>query len=110
MELYKKYLAERDGASVFYTDDGFVTYSIIPSGECYFSEVYVVPEKRNTKLAWKLWNYVLLMAKLSLCTHIIGSVDVTTRNWQLSEKLMIKLGFVAERVEGNMKFYRKQLN
>jgi hypothetical protein len=108
MELYKKYLAERDNAEVFYTDDGFVTYAINPMQQtCYFSEFYVVPGKRNTRTAYFFWSHILQVSQASNCTVIIGSVDVTTRNWQLSEKLMLKVGFEHRNTEGAMKYFWK---
>ena len=109
MELYKKYLEERDGATVYYNEFGFVTYSIVNGGECYISELYVVPEKRCTKVAWLLYLHVLRVAALAKCTHLLGSVDTSTKNWKLSEKLMLKQGFVEREKNQNMKFFVKNL-
>lgn len=109
MKLYKQYLEERDGATVYYTDCGFVTYSVNNGGECYFSEIYVVPEKRNTMVPWQFYIHVVRAATLAKCTHITGTVDVTTKGWQLSEKLMLKLGFVLLNKSANMNYYAKKL-
>lgn len=106
--MYQDYLAERDGATVFYNDAGFITYAI-NGDECYFSEFYVKPEKRGSMAAYKLWSHVLKTAWESKCTHIIGSVDTTTRNWQLSERLMKKVGFSVYQRLGTMIYYRKNL-
>ena len=109
MELYKKFLAERDRATVYYNEFGFVTYSIAPSDFMYFSEFYVVLEKRNTREAYKLWQFILKTAKDNNCSSIIGSVDITTNNWKLSEKLMLKAGFNQSAISGNLKYFIKNI-
>lgn len=109
MKLYKQYLAERDGATVHYNNYGFITYSLIPGGECYFSEIFVVPEKRNTRAAWHFWIHVQRAAALAKCSYITGSIDTNTINWKLSESLMLRLGFVVERTFGSMRYFRKNL-
>lgn len=109
MHLYRKYLAERDSANLHFTEYGFVTYSIAPNHYMYFSEFFVVEEKRNTREAWKLWQFVLETAKVNNCNFITGSVDISTNNWELSEKLMKKVGFVQCRTFGDMKYFVKNL-
>ena len=109
MELYKKYLAERDNACVHYNEFGFVTYFLIPNYYIYFSEYFVVQEKRNTREAYKLWQFILKTAKSNNCKYMAGSVDISTNNWQLSEKLMLKVGFSLSTTNGNLKYFVKNL-
>lgn len=107
--MYQDYLAERDGAVVFYNDNGFVTYVIDPSGEMYWSEFYVVPAKRGTSAAFNLYMAILGIAAVEGATHILGSVDTTTKGWKLSETLMKKVGFELAYRLGTMIYYRKNL-
>lgn len=106
--MYQDYLAERDGATVFFNDNGFVTFSIT-DGELYWSEFYIYPEKRGTSAAFNLYMYIVSQAAISDATSILGSVDTTTKNWQLSEKLMKKVGFELDYRLGTMIYYRKTL-
>lgn len=109
MKMYADYLAERDSATVFYNENGFVTYAIQPGGECYWSEFYVKPEKRGTSAAFNLYMVILAKAAVSGATHILGSVDTTTKGWQLSEKLMKKVGFEQSYRLGTMIYFKKNL-
>lgn len=106
--MYQNYLAERDRAVVFFNDHGFVTYSI-SGDECYWSEFYVKPEFRGTRAAFNLYMIILAQAAVGGANHIIGSVDTTTANWQLSENLMKKVGFIQAYRLGTMIYYRKNL-
>lgn len=107
--MYQNYLAERDGATVFYNEDGFVTYSINDEGEMYWSEFYVVPEKRGTRSAFNLYMAILGQAAIGDAKYILGSVDTTTKGWRLSENLMKKVGFIQAYRLGTMIYYRKNL-
>lgn len=105
MELYKKYLAERDGAELYFDDTGFVTYSIATPHFCYLSEIYIVKAKRGTRAALRMYNRIVNLAKEQKCNFMVGSVDISTNNWQLSENLMIKMGFTLTNVDGNMRYF-----
>lgn len=105
MDLYKQYLKERDGAELHFDENGFVTFSIKTDHFCYLSEIYVVKAKRGSMAAIRLYNLVLKAAVAQNCKALIGSVDITTNNWQLSEKIMKKMKFQLLSVDGNMRYF-----
>ncbi len=99
MSLYKEYLKEREGIEVYENDCGFISYSYIEEvNALYLAEFYVIPAKRNTPAGYRLYQRAVNLAKSNGCTKIMGSVDVSTNGYELSEKLMGKLGF---------RFYKK---
>lgn len=108
MKLYKQYLKERDSAELIYNDYGFCTYSMNEK-LIYVSEIYVVPEKRLTPCAYKLFMEAVKIGTDNGCTQILGSYDITTRNWIRSKKLMQKLGFKFYKKENNLVFFIRDL-
>lgn len=99
MSLYKDYLKEREDMEVYENEHGFVSYCYLEQDQAlYLAEIYVVPKKRNTPAGYRLYQRVVNIAKANGYSKIMGSVDVTTNGYELSEKLMGKLGF---------RFYKK---
>lgn len=108
MEKYAKYLKERDNAILVEKDEGFYVYSINGS-IIYISEIYILPEYRKGLRLYRWCMEAINIGVAEGCTHVVGSVDTSTNNWQVSEKLMLKYGFTCYRVDGSLKYYSKSI-
>jgi GNAT superfamily N-acetyltransferase len=88
--LYAAYLEEREGAHVYETERGMVTYSF--SGpECYIKEIYVLPEYRKDGQASRMADHVVALAKEHGCTYVTGSVCPRAKS--ATESLRVLLGY-----------------
>lgn len=106
MSKYAQYIKERDGLETYENDYGFMTYSFFPDIQAvYLAEIYVIPEKRNTPAAFRLFQRLCNLAKAEGYSKILGSVDETTANSDYSEKLMKKLGWIFYRKVGHVTYY-----
>ena len=56
MELWKKYIKEREGADIIYNDYGFVTYRNLNDSEIMIIDVFVDKEYRKTGAVQKLYE------------------------------------------------------
>jgi GNAT superfamily N-acetyltransferase len=106
MSKYADYIKERDGLETYENEYGFMTYSFLPDvGAVYLAEIYVVPEKRNTAAAFRLFQRLCNIAKADGYFKVLGSVDETTVNYEYSEKLMKKLGWAFYKKVGHVTYY-----
>lgn len=108
MEKYAKYLRERDNAILVDKPEGFYVYSI-SDRIIYISEIYILPEHRKGLRLYRWCMEAINIGVAEGCTHVVGSVDIDTNNWQVSEKLMLKYGFTCYRVDGSLKYYSKSI-
>lgn len=100
MNLYAQYLKEREGKEVIEKGTGFCIYEI-HSPHVYISDVFVQKEYRNFGIASSLIEEVVQKAKKENCKYALTSFCLKANGWNISRKVMKKLGF---------KFYRKDKN
>lgn len=106
MSKYADYIKEREGLETYENEYGFVTYTFLPEiGAVYLAEIYVVPQKRNTSVAYRLYQRVCSLAKAEGYNNMLGSVDETTANYQLSENFMKRLGWNFYKKVGHVTYY-----
>jgi hypothetical protein len=106
MNKYANYLKEREGLDYFEDDTGFITYCFYPEIQAvYLAEVYVIPEKRGTFAALRLFQKAVKIAKYNGYTKLLGSVDKSTNGYELSEKIMIKLNWEFFKQVGEVTYY-----
>jgi GNAT superfamily N-acetyltransferase len=106
MNKYAAYLKERENMEMYENEKGFVTYSFYPELQaCYLAEIYIVPEFRGTTTAFNLYKRVCNLAKAEGYSKMLGSFDTTTANWEVSEKLMKKLGWQFYKKVGYLVYY-----
>lgn len=106
--LYAQYALERSGITVLETEHGFITY-IFMSDYCYIEDLFVVKEKRNTKVAYELAETVTKIAQDAGYTKLLGSVCVTARGAEHSLSRLIQYGFRLKSLEGNMIYLVKDI-
>ena len=111
MSLYADYIKERQNIETLECEKAFVTYEIYPDlKELYLMDVYVDPKYRRTGILRGYFNKIVEIAKEANCNFIMGSVDMSTKNWQKMEKIMINEGFdFSHKFRDNMLFYKKDV-
>lgn len=92
MSLYASYIKERLNKEIIETDKGFVTYYFINDG-CYIEELYVLPEFRRSKEAFKFGDMVTEIAKQKNCNKLYGSVVPSTSGSTDTLMGLLKYGF-----------------
>lgn len=109
MNLWKDYLKEREGLEVLEKEHGFATY-IFRTFDCYIQDIYVVPEKRNSKFASHLADEVCQIAKEKGFKTLTGSVDLRASSYATSEKVLKGYGMRFYKKEGYITYYYKEIS
>lgn len=108
MSLYSQYLKERTNKQILETEQGFVTYQIFGK-ECYIEDIFVIPSLRKERVATKLADEVSEIAKTQGCTHLTGSVCLTSSNSTQSLKVLLGYGMTLLKSEINMIYFVKEI-
>lgn len=107
--LYSMYLAEREDKEIIETDKGFATYKIFDNGECYLSDIFVLPAYRQTSLATEMANKISDIAKEQGCDTLIGSVCTEDKFATRNTKVLLSYGMDVYKTAGNMIFFKKRI-
>lgn len=108
MSLYSDYIKDRGDLEILETEDGFATYSI--SGqECYIVDIYVIPEKRQKKLASQFADQIAEIGKSKGCKYLTGSVNLSIKNPTHSMKVLLAYGFKFLKNTNSMLYFYKEL-
>lgn len=107
--LYAQYIKERIGRGILETEDGFATFDYISDDVVYIIDIYVVPEKRKSKVASELADTICEQAKKDGKKFLLGSVDVTANGAEISAKCLEAYGMKVYKVAEPMIFYIKPL-
>ena len=106
--MWKAYLKERENLETFENETGFLTFEI-SNGLCFLSDIYVRPEFRGTRAAYKLYKAVWEIAVSEGCTILRGMVDESTPGAAESFELMKRLGFEPFTKDGNVTYLQLKL-
>lgn len=106
--LYGQYIAERQNMSILEDDISFVTYKKIDDA-LFIEDMFVVKEKRDSKLGLELLNKMIKIAEDLECNRIITLVDITTNNWEKTFNNLMKNNFKATKGEGSTIYLVKEL-
>jgi hypothetical protein len=109
MTLFAQYIKERENKEIIENDYGFVTYFFLANGDCYIEDVYIIPEKRRTKLASEFGQQVELLAKECGSKKVLGSVDINANNKTESMKFLLSYGFKLCYISGSLIYLSKEL-
>lgn len=110
MDLYAKYIKEREDSEIFVEDYGFVTYRAIPKSTVYYLvDMYILPEFRKTKKAWELHDKVLQTAKAAGATQLLTSVCLDANGVSNSMAVILAGGFQYSSSSGNMLYFVKDV-
>jgi predicted GNAT family acetyltransferase len=106
MKLWEKYIEEREGAKILYTDHSFVTYRQLNENEILIIDVFVEKEYRKTGATKSLWNELIEKTKPKMT---YGTTDKEANNWESSHKFMLALGFTPYLEENTVIYYYKEI-
>lgn len=110
MELYKKYLEEREGKHLFYNEVCFIKYSYPDSNSIYIEDIYVVPEKRKSHVAKNCADKLCIKAKEQFgCNTVFGSVCLDTIGADNSIKVLHAWGMKISHHQDNMIYFKKEI-
>lgn len=91
LSLYAQYVEEREGASVYESERGFLVYQIL-GPEVYVKDLYVRPDFRNSGEAADMANQVAALAKAQGCLRMSGSVCPRAKGATDSLKVLLAYG------------------
>jgi len=103
-----RYIYERQGKSIVEDENGFATY-YMTNGVCYIEDVYVIPEKRRSKVCFGYADKIAEIAKKNGMSALIGTVKPSAFGSTESLKLLLAYGFKLECCEHDFIFFRKNL-
>lgn len=110
MQKYANYLKEREGMDLIESNEGFVVYTVYNDiNTLYIAEIFVEKEYRGSLAAYRLYQKCIKAAKENYCDRILGTVDISTVGYELSERLMKRLKFEFQKKQGNLIFYELRL-
>lgn len=94
MELYAKYIKEREDKECVYNEDCFITYKIYGNDNAVsVIDIYSRPEIRGTGKMLEFCKKFYQDLYDKGITTAYGYTDENTNNWENSERLMLKFGF-----------------
>ncbi len=109
MSLYGEYIKEISGKEIIENESGFASYKIYDGGICYIADIYVVPDKRKSKVASDLALEIEAVAKAKGCSVLVGSVDTIINNPTQSIKVLLAYGFEFDSLSGSMIYFKKSI-
>lgn len=92
MKMFADYISEREGKDCYWDEKGFIVWKI-KGDECYIETIYVKPEFRREKHAFKLGDHVAEIARKNGCKFLTGSVASETDGASESMAGQLAYGF-----------------
>jgi ribosomal protein S18 acetylase RimI-like enzyme len=109
VKMFEDYAIERGfGPRIFLTEYGFATYHL-SENECYIEDIYVIPEKRKSRVASHMADEICKIAKSNNIYHLYGSVNKLTNSVDSSRKTLIAYGFTMVEEDDEMEWYFKEI-
>lgn len=90
IDLYARYLLERENTHLYSEEDCFITYEFC-DGYAYIIDMYVAPESRNAGTCRRISEKVEAIIKSKGYSTVVGSVCTSTNDWERS-LTVVKLG------------------
>lgn len=108
--LYAEYLSERTTDQILETEHGFATYRYLEDDKTvYILDIFVKPECRNAKLASKMADAVVSLAKERGCNKLLGSVVPQAKHATRSVQVLIGYGMTLEGASNNFVIFKKDI-
>lgn len=110
VEMLEAYAKERGFGprAIFLEGIGFAIYHLHPD-ECYLEEIYVVPERRRDKIATKIADEVVKIAKENGISLLTGSVVPSANGASVSRKALESYGFKLYETQDDFEKYYKEI-
>jgi GNAT superfamily N-acetyltransferase len=105
--LFAQYSEEREGKTVFETEDGFV--SIILGQRFYVEHLFIKKDSRGKKITHQFEIFCINFAKSRGYKEIFGSVAIGTNNPEFSLVMMLNHGWKLSSANQDMIFVKKDI-
>jgi len=109
INLYGKYIKERENSEIHIHDNGFVTYKKIDDETYYLVDCFVEKEFRRTGLATQLGEEVCAIVKARGAKRVIGSISTDANGVTESLKAILAAGYKFASLQGTMLYFTKDL-
>jgi len=109
MSLYASYLKERTSDNIVELPEGFATYRLLNTNQCYIIDIYVLPEYRKSGIASHLADTIVAMAKTQGCTELLGTVVPSTNSSTTSLKVLLAYGMSLHSADSNLIVCKKDI-
>lgn len=113
MSHYKDYIKELKKYEMLEDDNGFATYGFMHDGGkkyCYIEDIYVVPEKRKTKVASQFADQVAVLAKQEGCSGLLGSVVPSLPGSHYRMQVLLGYGFKLHSSQYDLVYFVKEFS
>ena len=108
-KMFEDYAQERGfGPRVFEIDGGFATY-YLDEDSCYIEDIYVIPSKRNSKVASYMADEITKIAKEKGLSKLYGSVNKLAKSAEASRKVLTSYGFSKIDEDEELEWYLKEI-
>lgn len=108
LDLYRKYIKEREGKELIQNDHAFISYKILGE-ECFVADMYCDNDFRGQGHAFNLAVALIEIAMKSNCKYMSSNVHTELEGAQRSIQLQMKFGFNVIGGSGRVIFLRKEL-
>lgn len=102
MELWKQYIAEREGAKIIHTDYSFLTYRNMEDNNLIVLDLFVEKKYRKTGLVKQMWKEMIEKETPDI---VFATSDMSALNWEASHKYVISFGFIPYVVDNDIIHY-----
>lgn len=106
--MWAAYHKETEGHDVVENADGFIRFSFLPP-LCLIHDLYVRPEKRRERAAWKLADEVSVIAKKNRATHLWSKVWTGSLTAHAALKSNLAYGFKVQDAKDGYIIMMKEL-
>ncbi len=108
--MYAQYLRERTDDHILETEHGFVTFRFIEETKAvYIIDIFVVPEKRESKVGAALADTVIAQAKERGCVEALGTVVPSAKGSTTSLRVLLGYGMQLQSSSNNLIVFRKDI-
>jgi hypothetical protein len=109
MSLYADYIKEHRNDECIESDKGFCTYRYINDKQVYIVDVYIAPEHRKSKEAYKMADIIVEEAKQKGCTQLLGTVIPSAKNSTTSLKFLLGYGMSLDSSANDLIVFKKDI-
>lgn len=112
MNKYAKYIKELKNFEMYEDEDGFVLYGYMDSGAdkyCYIEDIYVVPEKRKSKIASRYADKVTNIAKEKGYKKLLGSIVPSLPDSHYRMLVLLGYGFKLHSAQDDFIYFCKEI-
>jgi GNAT superfamily N-acetyltransferase len=109
MSMHADYLLERRGVSTLEKEHGFITYKRVDKDTYYIVDVFIREDARRDKLASRLADEVVAIAKAAGASKILGSVDLSAAGVTESLQVLLGYGMRFSRAAGSGLYFVKEI-